>query len=207
MTTKQAMEFESFWDLAYRDGDHLEHWESPHPSQELAALVAAGLLVQGCAVLDIGCGAGRDTIFLAQCGFHAIGVDLSVEALKIARQRSEAAALAVEWHLADARHLPLGDATVDFVSDRGCFHTIEREDRRRFAGEVDRVLGSGGSVMIRGAARDCEEEGLVAVDAEEIDRCFPEQRFERGPLVPFFLTAPAGDLEGRVVVLRKHARD
>ncbi len=201
-----AVAMESFWDQAYRTGEHREHWESPHPSPELVALVATELVAPGAGALDVGCGTGRDTIFLAQCGFRAIGVDSSVEALKIARQRSEATALAVDWRLGDARDLPVEDGAVDLVNDRGCFHTIEPEDRELFAREIDRVLAPGGLVLLRGAARDCEEEGLFAVDAQEVDRCFVNERFERGPLVPLYLTAPAGDLEGRLVLLRKHGR-
>jgi len=197
---------ESFWDYAYRTGEHSQHWESAHPSAELVALVAAELVTPGAGALDVGCGTGRDTIFLAQCGFRAIGVDSSIEALRIARGRSEAAALAVDWRLGDARDLPLEDGSVDLVNDRGCFHTIEPEDRTAFASELDRVLAPGGLVLLRGAARDCEEEGLFAVDAQEVDRYFVDDRFERGPLVPFYLTAPSGDLEGRLVLLRKHGR-
>lgn len=199
-------DIDNFWDVAYREGDYLEHWESPHPPLELAAVIAAGLVPCGATVLDVGCGAGRETIFLAQCGFRAIGVDFSREALKIARRRAEASALAVEWRLGNVLELPLGDGAVDFVTDRGCFHVIPRRDRRRFAREIDRVLRPGGAILLRGAARDDEEAGLVAVDAEEIDRSFIAARFERGPLVPIVLAAPAEALEAKLVLLRKRHR-
>lgn len=197
---------DSFWDLAYRDGDYAEHWESPHPSPELVSILAAKTIPSGGAVLDVGCGAGRETIFLAQCGYRAIGVDSSREALKIARRRSEAAGIEVDWRLGDVRDLPVDDCSVDFVTDRGCFHVIDRDDRPRVALELARVLRPGGTILLRGAARDDEEAGLVAVDAEEIDRSFLASRFERGPLVPIVLEAPAGALEGKLVLLHKRYR-
>ncbi len=201
--TTVTTEIESFWDLAYREGDHLEHWEPAHPPQELAATIAAGLIPSGGTVLDVGCGAGRETIFLAQCGFRAIGVDSSREALKIARQRSEAAVIAVDWRLGDVLELPVDDSSVDFATDRCCFHVLDRDVRSLFAQEIDRVLRPGGALLLRGAARDDEEAGLVAVDAEEIDRYFIADRFERGPVVPIVLEAPAEALQGKLVLLRK----
>ncbi len=83
---------------------------------------------------------------------------------------------------------------------------IDRQDRPRFARELDRVLRPGGSILLRGAARDDEEAGLVAVDAGEIDRSFLACRFERGPLVPIVLEAPAGALEAKLVLLHKRYR-
>lgn len=199
-------EIESFWDLAYRDGEHERYWEPRHPPQELVALIAAEVIPAGGTVLDLGCGAGRETIFLAQCGFRAIGIDASEEALKIARRRSETIALEIDWRLGDVRSLPLKASSVDFVTDRGLFHVIDREERPRVAQEIDRVLRPGGGILLRGAARDDEEEGLVGVDAAEIDRCFIACRFVRGPLVPIVLESCAGDLTGKLVVLEKRAR-
>lgn len=196
---------ENFWDIAYREGDYLEHWEYPHPPQELVSILATGLIPPGGTVLDVGCGGGREAIFLAQCGFRTIGVDLSSEALKIARQRSSAAVIEVDWRLGDVLDLPVTDASVDFVTDRGCFHLIDEDCRPDFAAEIERVLRPCGSILVRGAARDDEEAGLFAVDAEEIDRYFVPQIFERGPVVPIVLEASAGPLQGRLALLHKRA--
>lgn len=196
---------ENFWDIAYREGDYLEHWECRHPPQELASILATGLIPPGGTVLDVGCGGGREAIFLAQCGFRAIGVDLSLEALKIARQRSAAAVIEVDWRLGDVLDLPVADASVDFVTDRGCFHVIDEDCRPRFAAEIERVLRPCGAILLRGAARDDEETGLFAVDAEEIDRYFVPEVFERGPVVPIVLEAAAGALQGRLALLHKRA--
>ena len=148
-TAPQApTEISDFWDLAYRAGDHLEHWESPHPPAELAALVAAEILTPGATVLDVGCGSGSETLFLAQCGFRAIGVDRSSEALRIARQRSEKAALAVEWRRGDAFDLPLMDNSVDGVIDRGCFHLIPPRDRQPLFDKIYQSLNWGGAFVL-----------------------------------------------------------
>ncbi len=207
MTTGFAIE--SFWDLAYAAGDHLEHWESPHPPQELAAIVAAEVIPAGATVLDVGCGAGAETVFLAGLGFQAIGVDTSAKALEIARGRALEAGVEVDFRLADVTGLPLGDSSVGFALDRGCFHVIDRDRRRDYARELHRVLRPGASLLLRGAATDDDEEGVVAVDAEEIDRVFvhPGQpgvgSFSRGPIVPLAMVARSGVLACNLVVLKR----
>ncbi|MCI0541438.1 MAG: methyltransferase domain-containing protein [Verrucomicrobiales bacterium] len=76
-----------FWDKTYESGDYLNHWDYSCASQELVAAVALQAPKPGGTALDIGCGAGREAIFLAKCGLRVIAVDISAKALEIARQR------------------------------------------------------------------------------------------------------------------------
>lgn len=200
---------ESFWDLAYRSGDYLEHWESPHPPQELVAMVAAELIPVGATVLDIGCGAGVEAIFLARHGFRAIGVDTSAAAVEIGRRRAADAGVEVDFRLADATDLPFTDSSIDFAMDRGCFHVVDRDRRLDYARELHRVLRPGARFLLRGAAADDDEEGVIGVDAEEIDRVFvrttsPAGRtFSHGPIVPLAMVAESGTLACHLVVLTR----
>lgn len=194
---------QSFWDLAYRDGDFRDHWELPYPSPALAAIVAAEMVPSGATALDAGCGGGRDAIFLAESGFKAIGVDRSGEALRVARHRAAAAGVEVDWWRSDVLNLPLPDASIALVNDRGCFHGLGAESRRRYGRELARILAPGGLLLLCGAAREDEEGGLAAVDAPGVDGVFPAPAFSRGPVVPTTLPAPAGDLDGNLVLLRR----
>lgn len=194
---------ESFWDLAYAEGDHLEHWESPHPPQELVAILAAGLVPAGGTVLDVGCGAGADTIFTAHLGFRAIGIDTSAKALDIARSRALEAGVSADFRLADATDLPIAAGSIDFATDRGCLHAIDHDLRQDYARELHRVLRPEARLLLRGAAEDDDEEGVLAVDAEEMDRLFVPLGFERGPVVPMAMVARSGVLASNLVVLRR----
>jgi len=55
-------------------------------SKEMARF--SGRLAPGVRVLDVGCGPGRDTIWLSEQGFDAVGVDLSLGMLQEGRARS-----------------------------------------------------------------------------------------------------------------------
>jgi SAM-dependent methyltransferase len=189
------------WDAWYRSGQY-NHWDYAHPSQELVAAVAALGLGRGASALDLGCGAGRETIFLARLGLRATGADASGPALEIARGRAREAGVLVRWVRADVLDLPLPSASVDFANDRGCFHHVAHRDRARFAAEVARVLRPGGSLLLRGADPS-QEGGFVAVTAEEIERWFPRAGLSPGPVLPITLVSDTGTLRANVVVLRR----
>ena len=126
----------NFWDLAYRAGDHIEHWDPPEVPAELVSAVGDGLVRRGQTALDVGCGAGSEAIFLAGRGVHAIGVDSSIAALEIARKRAQEAGVEADWMQADATRLPVHDAVVDLTLDRGCFHVVARRRRAHYAAEM-----------------------------------------------------------------------
>lgn len=198
--------FESFWDRAYRAGDHLEHWEAPSVPAELAALVSAGPalgLAPDAAALDVGCGSGQEAVHLAAAGMRVIAVDSSRPALELARERAATAGVSLDLRAGSAFDLPVASDSIDLALDRGCLHGIEPEERPEYAAEIDRVLAPGGLYLLRGARDDDEEAGLFAVDQAAVDALFPAPRFTRGPVVPVVLAAPAGDLPGNLAVLRK----
>ncbi|MEM7582475.1 MAG: class I SAM-dependent methyltransferase [Acidobacteriota bacterium] len=193
----------SFWDLAYTSGEYLEHWESPHPPLELAAALAGGLIPAASKVLDLGCGAGAEAVFLAQHGCEAIGVDASAAAIDLARQQATRAGASVQLHCADVTRLPLADRSIDFATDRGCFHAIDDDLRPAYVRELARVLVPGGGFLLRGARTDCEEEGVFAIDAAALQRDFVGRGFTHGPLVEIDLVAESGSLPAHLVLLHR----
>jgi len=79
------------WLEAYRTGAYLEKWHYDHPSPELVALVSCGLIKPGARVLEVGCGAGTDSIYLARAGVSVIGWDISQTAIDLAREAARSA--------------------------------------------------------------------------------------------------------------------
>ena len=197
----EASALDGFWDRAYRDGDHLEHWEPDRPSEELPALVATGIVAAGDTVLDIGCGAGTEALCLAALGLSVIGVDRSRVALDIASRRAAESELEIDWRCGSALALPVADGEARLAIDRGCFHVIDRDARARYAAEILRVLAPGGSLLLRGARDDSDEDGLVGFDEGELDELFGPLGFRRGPLVPTVLVARSGSLPSWLVLL------
>ncbi len=115
------------------------------------AIVEAARAAPGMRVLDLACGSGEPAMSLArevgESG-SVIGIDISAEPLKIARERAEQRGLGnVEFRQADVHQLPFGDAEFDRVTSR--FGVMFFADLARALGEVRRVLKPGGRVLLQ----------------------------------------------------------
>ncbi len=129
-------------------------WFEPGPSVGVRTAVAEGFLPKGGEVLDVGCGAGSNVLFLAERGFRAHGIDLSPGAVAAAHTRAALAHLTVDVQEGDALALPFPDASLDALVDNGCFHTLPLSRRERYAREVHRVLRAEGSFVLSWVARE-----------------------------------------------------
>jgi SAM-dependent methyltransferase len=116
--------------------------------------VAEGFLPPRGSVLDVGCGAGSNVIFLAQKGYRAHGIDISPGAVAAARSRAVQAGVAVDVQEGDALALAFGDGDLDGVTDHGCFHTLPTRRRPEYATEIHRILRREGSFVLTWVARE-----------------------------------------------------
>jgi len=113
----------------YKEGD--TPWDYGKPYKELIEFAN-----NPCRALDVGCGTGTDAIFLAQRGYNVSAIDISEEAIKIAKSRSQE----VDFRVADVLNLPFEDETFEFVNDNGCFHQLDSSKWNKFIKEVARVM-------------------------------------------------------------------
>lgn len=94
--------------------------------------------------LDLACGTGINLRRLADAGWAVVGIDLSADQLRVARQRAPD----VELIQADATHLPFEDASFDAVAC-SLVHT-DVEDFASVCREAARVLKPGGRLVYVG---------------------------------------------------------
>jgi ubiquinone/menaquinone biosynthesis C-methylase UbiE len=80
-----------------------------------ALLLEALAPLPGRTVIDVGTGTGRAAIGLAQSGARVIGVDASLEMLRVARAKAADAAVPLRVGIADAHALPFGSGSADAV--------------------------------------------------------------------------------------------
>src|SRR6202023_3015441 len=87
-------------------------------------------LPQG-AALDVGCGTGDSSIYLAQHGWQVTGVDFVPKAVKKARAKAAAAGVSVDFRHGDATRLSSEGLGTGFglIVDQGCLHGMSGDDR------------------------------------------------------------------------------
>ena len=94
-----------------------------HAHEQSPAMLAILERCQGGRLLDVGCGAGTESIFFAEHGFAVTGIDFEPKALKMAQSRAAAAGLEINWIEADILSWTPSDA-FDALIDRGCMHGL-----------------------------------------------------------------------------------
>lgn len=119
-------------------------WDVGRPDRNLTAMISAHAVRPG-RVLELGCGTGSDSLWLAAAGFAVTAVDIAPRAIERARAKAAEARAAVEHRLADVLNDPIPGAPYDLVYDRGCFHTCsDAESRVRFVERVSDWLKPSG---------------------------------------------------------------
>ncbi|MEM7819287.1 MAG: methyltransferase domain-containing protein [Candidatus Aenigmatarchaeota archaeon] len=95
-------------------------------------------------ILDIGCGTGRHFIK----NKNLVGIDSSLNMLKLAKKYIFKNNLNVKLVLCDASSLPFKDNTFNFIIFIATLHCIEKEKREMCIQELKRVMKNNGEAMI-----------------------------------------------------------
>ncbi len=95
-------------------------------------------------ILDIGCGIGLHSIYLAEKGFDVVGIDISEEAIKQAKQLSKEKKVKTIFKVGNMYKLPFGKEKFDAVISLRVINHGTREQIRSAIKEIYRVLKKGG---------------------------------------------------------------
>jgi SAM-dependent methyltransferase len=106
--------------------------------------------------LEVGCGYGHNTRWLAKRGFTVTGLDLSGVAIEKATQYASEENLNCTFLVADFLNTVVVGGPFHFAFDRGCFHTCDvPEKTKHFAKKIADHLADGGLwLTLAGSADD-----------------------------------------------------
>jgi SAM-dependent methyltransferase len=139
MLSKTAVEsWNRQWATDVGRADYLE----PHP--EVLAIPPELKSRSARTALDLGCGVGRHSLFLAEAGLDVVAMDSSATGLEVLRETAAARNLTLELRQADIDSLPFCDSTFDFVLSWDVIYHGNLGDVGRRIAEIWRVLRPGG---------------------------------------------------------------
>ena len=153
------MENKTHWEKIYRTKESSQvSWYQLHPTMSLQYIQNTGVSRAG-QIIDIGGGASTLVDHLLDDGFQNITVlDISAEALGIAKQRLAARAEVVTWLEADITKINLPNHVYDVWHDRAVFHFLTKpEERTRYVNIVKKSVKPGGHVIVATFAIDGPE--------------------------------------------------
>lgn len=106
-------------------------------------------------VLEMGCGAGDQSLRLAQQGYDVAGVDIAPTSVAWANEKAHIRGSKVDFRVGDVCDLNgFADAYFDIVLDGNCLHFVIGADRRRLLHSARRVLKPGGWLLITSVCDD-----------------------------------------------------
>ncbi len=118
------------------------------PQEQVVALIPK-LRERGAQrVLDLGCGSGRHTVYLAREGFQVCGVDNAENALLNTQAWLARENLSAELRAADIERIPYPDGFFDAVISIYVIYHKTIAGMRRVGDEIYRVLRPGGLALV-----------------------------------------------------------
>jgi SAM-dependent methyltransferase len=189
MSTDARNTFTATYDWA-RDWRDLP-WAHEEPTLFLADLCARRAPGRA---LDIGCGAGTDSVYLARQGWEVTALDFIPKALEYTRQRAAEAGVSVTPVEADITRWQV-PGTWDLVLDHGLLHNLPQDIHAAYRERVLAALAPGGDFILlhwhprrpgqpdgRMGPRRVSREAVNRFFAPELQEClFAREEFEDLP--------------------------
>lgn len=97
--------------------------------------------------LDVGCGAGNESMFFAKRGFEVTGIDFIPQAIELASSRARVEGLEIEWIETDVMTWR-AQVTYDVVIDRGCMHSLGTSQLARYKSQLLSLLAPGADYVL-----------------------------------------------------------
>ena len=145
--------FRPLTEAAYRLG--LGPRPSDVPDHRLVELVEGPDQMSPGRALDLGCGTGRNALYLAAHAWETTGVEMAGNAVAVATGAASARSLPVRFLQGDVTRLAELDTGADFTlfMDGGCYHMIPANRRDAYVESIMRIAAPGARLIMVGFTR------------------------------------------------------
>ncbi|MGD6873523.1 class I SAM-dependent methyltransferase [Sutcliffiella horikoshii] len=133
----------AFWNDFYKDRNkEIPFFKVNGPDENLVSYLENGLLPKR--VLEIGCGPGRNAIYLAKMGCTVDAIDISENALTWARERALSEKVDINFRDVSLFEYGFEPNSYDFVYDSGMFHHLAPHRRLSYTETIKEALKKDG---------------------------------------------------------------
>jgi SAM-dependent methyltransferase len=122
-------------------------WFLDRPPDELVKLVEAKAFPDGGA-LDLGCGPGVATAYVARSFSPTVGLDIALGAVTQARELVRSKEVSASFVVAEAPVLPFREGAFALVFDRGCLQAIPKKRWNEYFRRVEDLLVPEGTFQL-----------------------------------------------------------
>lgn len=125
--------------------------------------------------LDLGCGTGTTSIFLAQHGWQVVGVDFVQRAIQKARRKAAQIPEiqgGVEFFVADVTRLTFLQEPFDLVVDVGTLHALTPDGQRLLAQHLARLTRPGALYALYAFLPQLNNGRIFGISPEDVAKCF-----------------------------------
>ncbi|MFH5801021.1 class I SAM-dependent methyltransferase [Haladaptatus sp. CMAA 1911] len=139
------------YDAAYTG---VPNWDIGRPQRAFVRLAETGRF-EG-PILEVGCGTGELSLFLARQGYDVLGIDLSSVAISQANEKARwrrVSAQFLVWDALDLQGLKNAEFSFRTVVDSAMFHILGDRERDRFIAELGKIVRKRGLYCVLGDAR------------------------------------------------------
>jgi SAM-dependent methyltransferase len=122
--------------------------------------------------LDVGCGGGRNTLYLARHGWEAVGVDITELCIDQARARAveeSSSARFIRGDVTKLVELGVGDGYT-LINDSGCYYLLSDKQRNAFADNANRIAAPDALLLMAGFTKLPG----AGIDENDLRRRFPD---------------------------------
>ncbi len=158
--------------LAYRLG--ITPWDRAPGPEIIERVLDGDLAGRGRRALDLGCGKGRDAIYLAKNGWDVTAVDLEQRAIDKARQNAADEDADVRWIVGDVTDLAAlgGPSGYSLIYDLGCIQGFPDEQAAKAAQGIASLAADDATLVFLAFARDRRMVLPRGMDREHVERLF-----------------------------------
>lgn len=177
------------WDQIFQEKGKV--FEDPHEDMSALVQTMKGRGVK--TVLDLGCGSGRHTVYLAKNGFRVFGLDNSESGIEITKQWLKKEDISAKLQVQEMTNkFPYDDASFDAIVSIQVIHHADVATIKNIIAEMERVIKKGGFIFITVPKlknqginfKQIEPNTFIPLDGRE--KGLPHHYFTPEELIEFF---------------------